>query len=256
MQDSVHPQIIALHKLQKQDRRLTALERKLQNIPLQLKEFASDLGKLKSIIDSERDKLEETRAFKLRQERQLGDEENLVRASKTRLGQVKTTRELHATQKELETTRRMITTRTQEIAKLQAAIAATEQRIAKMDESFTQLQTQADQAKDRLTQEQDDLEKAIVKAREARSSLTQNIHKDILRNYERIRKRLGGLAFVAAHRERCTACKMLIPHIVYTQLLKGREILSCESCSRMLYWAGHFPKEFNKLEPEAKEQGE
>ena len=179
MQEPVHPQIPALRKLQKQDRRLTMLEKELQNIPIRLKEFASDLIKLKSIIDSERSKLEETRAFKLRQERQLSDEENLTRTSKAKLGQVKNTRELHATQKELETTRRMITTRTREITKLEEAIVATEERLTKMDESFLQLQAQAEQAKQRLANEKVTLETAIVKARKARSSLTENINKDI-----------------------------------------------------------------------------
>ena len=67
------------------------------------------------------------------------------------------------------------------------------------------------------------------------------LDRDTLGTYERIRKRLGGLAFVPAHRERCMACKMVIPHQIYVVLRKGDDIPACESCGRMLYWSGHFP---------------
>jgi len=91
-------------------------------------------------------------------------------------------------------------------------------------------------------------EEGIAKARKLRTRSVSTIDKEILANYERIRKRLGGTAFVPAHRERCTACKMMIPHILYTRLLKGKEIQPCESCGRLLYWSGHFPEDHDKYE--------
>ena len=35
----------------------------------------------------------------------------------------------------------------------------------------------------------------------------------------------------------------------YMRLLKGKEILGCESCGRLLYWSGHFPEDHEKFEP-------
>jgi hypothetical protein len=79
------------------------------------------------------------------------------------------------------------------------------------------------------------------------------IEKPMLRTYDRIRGRVGGIAFVAAREGRCSACKMHIPHQIYVQLRKGEEIESCESCGRLLYWSGHFPKgEDKKNEPAPK----
>ena len=123
-----------------------------------------------------------------------------------------------------------------------------------MDTSLSELREQARSEKERLAIDQGKLERAIKRARKAREKLTAEIDRDTLRRYERIRGRTGGLAFVPAQRERCSACKMKVPHIVYTQLLKGQEILPCESCSRLLYWRGHFPEELEakKKEPQPK----
>ena len=244
----IHPQIPALRTLQRQDRRLTSLERKLRDIPSRLTGLDTDLHKLEQMLAAERDKLGETRSFQQRQENQLHDEEDLIRSSKAKVGQIKTSRELNAQQRELETTRRMVLTRTGEITKLQDAVSKTEQQISKMEAQLAALRSAAEAEKARLAEEQLELETNIAKARTLRARSVKGIDKEILANYERIRKRLGGMAFVPAHRERCTACKMMIPHILYTRLLKGKEILPCESCGRLLYWSGHFPDDHAKYE--------
>lgn len=246
--NEIHPQIPALRTLQRQDRRLTSLERKLRGIPTRISGLDSDLHKLEQMLVAERNKLDETRSFQSRQENQLQDEEDLIRSSKAKLGQIKTSRELNAQQRELETTRRMVQTRTGEISKLQDAVTKTEQQIAKMEAQLAALRTAAEAEKARLSEEQVQLETNIAKARAVRAHSVKGIDKEILAHYERIRKRLGGLAFVPAHRERCTACKMMIPHILYTRLLKGKEIFPCESCGRLLYWSGHFPDDLAKHE--------
>jgi predicted nucleic acid-binding Zn-ribbon protein len=246
--NEIHPQIPALRTLQRQDRRLTSLERKLRGIPARISALDTDLHKLEQMLAAEREKLDETRNFQSRQETQLHDEEDLIRSSKAKLGAIKTSRELNAQQRELETTRRMVQTRTGEISKLQEAVTKTEQQIAKMEAQLAALRSAAEAEKARLAEEQGQLETNIAKARGLRAKSVKGIEKDILANYERIRKRLGGLAFVPAHRERCTACKMMIPHILYTRLLKGKEIFPCESCGRLLYWSGHFPDDHAKYE--------
>lgn len=250
----IHPQIPSLRTLQRQDRRLTSLERRLREIPSRITTLDSDLHKLEQMLSAERNKLDDTRAFQQRQEMQLHDEEDLIRSSKSKLGQIKTARELNAQQRELETTKRMVQTRTGEITKLQDAVTKTEAQITKMDAQLQALRTAADEEKKRLAEEEAQLVESIEKSRKIRSRLVKDIERDVLATYERIRKRLGGLAFVAAHRERCTACKMVIPHIMYTRLLKGREILACESCGRLLYWSGHFREDHDKFEAKKAEE--
>jgi predicted nucleic acid-binding Zn-ribbon protein len=250
----IHPQIPALRTLQRQDRRLTVLERKLRQIPSRITTLDADLHKLEQMLGAERTKLDETRDFQQRQEMQLHDEEDLIRSSKAKIGQIKTARELNAQQRELETTRRMVQTRTGEITKLQDAVTKTEAQIAKMEKSLLSLRAAADAEKARLAEEEKTLTESIAKSRKIRAKLVKDIDREVLATYERIRGRLGGLAFVAAHRERCTACKMVIPHIMYTRLLKGREIPACESCGRLLYWSGHFREDHDSFEAKKAEE--
>ena len=239
----MHPQIEALHELQKQDRQLTKLERRLALIPKRLDELEADLGKLEDMLQAEKDKCEDTRAFQRSQEGQLADEEELIRNAKARASQVKTARELNAAQRELESTRRMAAARSEEIVKIKAAVAEAEQRIASMDDGLATLRAQADTEKERLQAQQKKAAARLEKLRAGRSDLTDKIERDTLRTYERIRQRVRGVAFVPVKQQRCTQCKMVVPHLQYVTLKKGDDILTCESCGRLLYWGGHFPDE-------------
>lgn len=248
----MNPQITALYELQHRDRQLIALERKLDAIPVRIKEIDDDLAKLESMLASERKKCEDTRSFQRSQQAQLEEEEELIRQSKAKINQVKTARELSSAQREVEATRKMISTRTEEIGRLQAGVAETEQRIEAMARALDELRGSAEGEKSRLTEMRNRLEGKIGRLRSTRGSLTTKLDPELLATYERIRKRLSGLAFVAAHRERCMACKMVVPHQIYVLLRKGDEIPECESCGRLLYWSGHFPEEAAASEPAPK----
>lgn len=254
----MNPQIAALHQLQKQDRQLGRLERKLDLIPRRIKELDEDLDKLRSMLDAEREKCDQTRQFQRSQQLQLEDEEEQIRSSKAKLNQVKTARELSATQRELDTTRRLSTARAEEIEKIKAGVAETEQRIAAMNDSLVALQAQAEEEKGRLGQSREEYAGRIEKLRARRTKLTARIEPETLASYERIRRKGGGLAFVAVRERRCTACKMVVPHQIYVHLRQGDDILACESCGRLLYWVGHFPEEKDAAvaAEQAKKKGE
>lgn len=239
----MNPQITALFELQKRDRQLSRLERRLELIPARIKELDDDLAKLEAMLDAERKKCEDTRTFQRQQEMQLHDEEQHIRETKTRMAQVKTARELNATQREMESTRRMASARSEEITKIEAGVEEAEQRISAMSNSLDQLRSQADEEKSRLETNRAKTSKRLDKLREKRGVLTSKIEDETLKTYERIRRRLTGVAFAAAKESRCTSCKMVVPAQLYVALRKGEEIIACESCGRLLYWAGHFPED-------------
>lgn len=247
----MNPQIEALYTLQKQDRRLTELETQLRAIPTRLEELDSDLGKLETLVDTERRKVDDTRAFKASQESQLADEDELIKNTRTKMNQVHTPRELNALQREADSTRRMAQTRTQEIQKLQEAIDETEARINSMVTTLAELRARASSEREKLISAQGKIETKVGKLRVSRESLTSKVETDTLRQYDRIRKRWGGVAFVPAAGERCTACKMMVPHQMYVRLLRGEEVLPCENCGRLLYWEGLFSDEKDENAPKA-----
>jgi len=236
-------QIEALHRLQTQDRKLVSIERRLAALPQRKQEMERDLGKLEAMLQSELDKLGESRSFRMDQERQLEEEREQIRGSKTRLAAVKTPRELSAAQRELDSTRRLADSRESELGRIDEAIAEAQSRIKAMEGGLTDLRAGFATERARLEEVETKLTRSYKKARKSRSSLTDGIEKTLLRRYERVRKRVGGIGFVAVRERRCTACKMAVAHQTYVSLRNAEIIAVCESCGRLQYWANLFPDE-------------
>ncbi|MEM6292562.1 MAG: C4-type zinc ribbon domain-containing protein [Myxococcota bacterium] len=248
----MNPQIQALFELQKRDRQLTVLERKLTLIPKRLKELEEDMERLGQMLETERKKCDDTRNFQRTHEVALEEEEALLRNSRAKMSQVKNPRELSAIQREIESTRRMAATRTDEILKIKQAVEDAEAKLKGMSDSFTDVRTKANAEAERLKAAQTRLQGKLGKLEDGRKGLKGQVELDTIRTYERIRRRVGGVAFVAASEGRCTACKMHVPHQTFVALRKGQEIFSCESCGRLLYWKGLFPEEEADTGPKAK----
>lgn len=244
-------QIEALHRLQSQDRRLVSIEKKLNAIPRRKQSMARDLDKLEVMLKTELDKLETSRAFRMDQERQLEEEREQIRSGKTRISQVKTPRELHAAQRELESTRRLAQKREEELGRIDGAIADAEGKIGVMEKGLSELRDSFNAEHERLDKIEVKLQRNYKKARKSRTGLTEAIDTPTLRRYERIRKR-GGIGFVAVRERRCSACKMAVAHQTYVALRNAEIIPVCESCGRMLYWSGLFPDEDKPKEPKPK----
>jgi predicted nucleic acid-binding Zn-ribbon protein len=243
--------IEALHALQVQDLRMVKLEKRLAGIPHRLDEMKKDLGELEGMLNVEKEKLEESHAFKRDQEDQLLSEDEHIRQSKSRMGSAKTPRELSAAQREIESTRRMRDARQEEIAKISQAIESAEGRIAATQGSLDELKETFGAEAQRLEADRDEIEATLAKTQASRRKLTEAVDRELLTLYERVRRRGGGVAFVPVRERRCLACRMQVPHGMYVALKKGEKIPHCESCGRLLFWAGHFPKHYPPVpEPE------
>ena len=245
-------QIEALHRLQMQDRRMVSIERKLRAIPRRKQEMDRDLSKLEAMLQTEVDKLDDSRNFRMDQERQLEEEHEQIRSSKSRIAQVKTPRELNAAQRELEATRRLASNREEKLGGIDKAIAEAEARINTLEAGLEDLRSSFKTERERLDKVEAKLRRGHKKAQKSRKGLTENIEPDLLRRYERVRKRVGGVGFVGVRERRCTACKMAVPHQTYVSLRNAELIALCESCGRLLYWSGLFPDEDKPQETKPK----
>lgn len=63
----------------------------------------------------------------------------------------------------------------------------------------------------------------------------KNVQPDYLDRYQKLRDAKGGLALAKIENDICTGCRLTIRPQAVIELKKGRSLLFCENCARILY---------------------
>lgn len=95
-----------------------------------------------------------------------------------------------------------------------------------------------------------------VKSREAldgeRAEIAKDLKPAILKRYERIKSKRGGIGIANVKDETCLGCYIQIPAQTYNHLLRGdSDIIDCPHCHRILYYAAQVEEEAAPESPEA-----
>jgi predicted nucleic acid-binding Zn-ribbon protein len=116
---------------------------------------------------------------------------------------------------------------TEELQKESAAI--------EQDLKAAQRQTEIQQAD--LQKKESTLTERLQEAEKDRDLLTKGIDPDLLFQYTRLFANKGGDAVVPVEHEYCTGCHMKNTSALVHRVRLGRDIVHCEQCGRILYFA-------------------
>ena len=95
-----------------------------------------------------------------------------------------------------------------------------------------QVEAEKQQARERTAVDQ----AAAQQLQTERAGLVKDITPSTYGRYERVRKGRRGIAIAEVLEGRCSACNISIRPQLFQDLRKGEQLMSCESCQRILYY--------------------
>ena len=227
-------QLRALVKLAEIDSRARGIDEQLEGIPAELDERRGAVRALESLVEKQRGVVKEAEALLAQQDADISSRNEALSRAKSKGAKARTMREAEAAERELDAVRRSIKDGETEKERLRERIAQTHSSLEAPE------QTLADQKKELEAAEQaaESRLNALRAEREAvvagRDEFTRKIEKAWLRTYERLRPKLTPVV-VEVVGETCTGCRMQMPPQRYIQLVKGKEIMQCQHCMRIVF---------------------
>lgn len=237
------PDLKLVIRLQEIDNRLTELTREIAALPVHIAQIEKKLTSHQRKLDADRAALTANQKERKKCEVDIQAEDQKISRLKDQMLEAKTNEQYRAFQSEIEFCQKAIRKAEDRILELMTESEPLDQNVkaaeAALQTERAQVEAEKQQARERTAVDQ----KAAQELHAERAVAVKQITPAVYQRYERVRKGRRGVAVAEAVEGRCSACNLTMRLQFFQDLKKGDQILSCESCTRILYYNPPVPVE-------------
>ena len=223
-------------RLQALDSRAAEARRLQSSIPETQRALDQKLDGARAAVTAANEQQAANKTSRAALEKDLAAVNTRLTRYKDQLMEVKTNREYHAMQHEIETAQGEVKRVEDQMLEL---MVAADDLSATLKSAEAALKT----AEQDVTRERADLDRqhgasdAVLEETMAeRRTLAAQIAPNVLEQYEIVAKGRRGIAVAEARAERCTECHVRLRPMIYSEVRHNKTLVQCDSCQRFLYY--------------------
>ncbi|MGA7992443.1 MAG: C4-type zinc ribbon domain-containing protein [Thermoanaerobaculia bacterium] len=176
-------------------------------------------------------------------EDEIADLNEKLKKYQGQLQTVKTNREYGALLNEIDVVKRDVRAREDEILALEEAATAASSELERRNEAFPAEEAGYEDQMKEWRAEQALLSEEIARAEAKAKALRAELDHRLLATFDRLSRVRAGIAIarvdmVGPQTAACSVCHVRLRPQLLSDLRLARETVTCESCKRILYWAG------------------
>lgn len=239
-------EILKLIELQKIDLEVLKIEKNMQETPQSLQKAQKEKEQLRQKLENLEHLIEEKKKQKDLFEEELKQEYQRLKSTQARLIQIRGTREYQLLLREIEEIKKANKQKEDEILKLMEELENLEKEREKLEEEMKKVENIFEKEKQRFDSFCSELSGNKEKLLKKRESIAKKIPSGLLRRYEAIRQKKGGLGIAPVDNYVCEGCHMAIPPQLYNELQRDNRYYECPHCKRLIYYKRIYIQEENQ----------
>jgi uncharacterized protein len=230
------PDLQLVIRIQEIDARLADLAREITALPKHIAEIEKKLVSHERKLEADRAALSANQKERRKCEGDVQTQEQKISKLKDQMLQAKTNEQYRAFQNEIEFCQKEIRKLEDRILELMGESDPLDKAVKAAENALkaekAQVESEKQEARNRTAADQ----KAAAELQHERAQIASQISPSSLQLYERVRKSRGGIGVAEAIEGRCSVCHMAMRPQFFQDLRRGDQIMSCESCQRILYY--------------------
>lgn len=235
---TIGEQLSTLLKLQEVDAKIYAHLRSKKMKPLELEGIRLKReGQLLAVQSAEK-RLSELQLHRKEKEMDLEAKEGTIKKYQIQLYQVKTNKEYQSLQKEIEGLKADNSVLEEEILHLMEEVDREKSMLTEQKGILSSLEGELKREGERIQREIEAIDQDLVHFKEKREEMIPELDRKLLERYDKILLAKEGVALVPIEGNSCSGCHMSLPPQVINEVQLQEKLVTCESCSRILYDRG------------------
>lgn len=232
----MHPDLPRVRELQALDIRIQELTNEINRLPKKIAEIESQLESHQQALHADQEALVENQKNRRGFEGEISAAQQKLGRIKTQMNEAKTNDQFRAFQHEIDYEEQEIRKIEDHILDKMVEAESLDQNVKAAEKALTveekKVAAEVEEMRARVARDEEE----VAGKKAERDELASQVSAGVLRTYERIRKSRDGLAVARADAERCLTCNVLLRPQFSQTMRSQEEILTCESCGRMLYY--------------------
>jgi len=234
----VNSDLDRLIRLQQLESSADEARRKIADRPQRMQELDDRLAAARALVEQAKAGLADAQNRRRADEKEVSSVQTRLAKYKDQLLEVKTNREYQAMLHEIETAQNDIKGREDKILDAMMEGDQLAADLKKAEAEFKVVEKEVAAARQAVEQELTALQRELDKTAEARAKLVADIDRRVLATFETVARNRKGLGIAEAKNGLCTICHVRLRPQVFNDLRRNEAIIQCESCQRILYFAG------------------
>lgn len=222
--------------LQEIDLGIEKLEKELELIPIQIDILKSNIRETLAALDSQKQKLTRNQLERKNKELEAAAQDENIAKHEKQLNSLKSNEAYKAMLGEITLARKTKSEIEDGILVLMEEfdLCAKELKTAELENKKTQetIEVEIKKLEDKAFKVKGELETELKK----REAFVPCVHADFLSRYDFIRTKKKSRAIASIQGESCSGCNTNLTPSTLNEVRKGRDLLTCESCSRIIYY--------------------
>ena len=233
-------QLQVLINVQALDTKIAALESEQARLPRQIEAVQAAVAQARDGVQTLKGRLDQNKKDTRAKEKDLEDAQVKRQKSEARLYEVKTNKEYSAVLVEIEEIKQEKAKIEEEVLSLMEMQERLAMEIRNAEASLKTGESQGREEEAQIRQRLAAVEAELQGLKGERESLSRDLPKDLLADYEKLLRPRGGLAVARVlpvdGGSICGGCRMTLTPQCLQEVKQQSALLNCESCGRFLYW--------------------
>jgi predicted nucleic acid-binding Zn-ribbon protein len=231
--------LTGLIRLQQLETAAEEARRKIADHPARTQALETRLAAARDLVAGVKSKLTSAAEKRRAEEKDVASVQTRLAKYKDQLLEVKTNREYTAMLHEIETAQNDIRTREDRILEIMMETDELNAAIKKSEAELKTAENEIAAERSALDNEMSALQAEVDRTTAEREKVVAGIDRQVLQIFETTAKGRKGVAVAEARDGLCTICHVRLRPQVFLEVRKNESIIHCDSCRRILYFAGN-----------------